>query len=102
MSPLGGAKACRTMRLMSARPYTTDTSSEAHAIQLQRFREMTSAERMLTACRLSQQARQMAIQAIRRLHPSADDRTVTLKLIEIAYGRSLAEEVSQWQAERCE
>jgi hypothetical protein len=43
----------------------------------------------------------MAIQAIRRLHPSADERTVKLKLIEVAYGRSLAEEVSRWQAERC-
>ena len=40
------------------------------------------------------------MQAIRRLHPSADERTVTLKMIEIAYGRSLAEEVSRWQAER--
>ena len=59
------------------------------------------AERMLTACRLSQQARRMAIQAIRRLHPSADERTVKLKMIEIAYGRSLAEEVGRWQAERC-
>ena len=85
---------------MSALPYTTDTSSEAYAIQLQRFREMPPAERMLTACRLSQQARHMAIQAIRRLHPSADERTVTLKMIEIAYGRSLAEEVGRWQAER--
>ena len=88
------------MRLMSARPYTTDTSSEAYAIQLQCFRQMSPAERMLTACRLSQQARRMAMQAIRRLHPSADERTVTLKMIEIAYGRSLAEEVSRWQAER--
>ena len=85
---------------MSARPYTTDTSSEADAIQLQRFRQMSPAERMLTACRLSQQARRMAMQAIRRLHPSADERSVTLKMIEIAYGRSLAEEVSRWQAER--
>jgi hypothetical protein len=85
---------------MSARPYTTDTSSEAYAIQLQHFRQMSPAERMLTACRLSQQARHMAMQAIRRLHPSADERTVTLKMIEIAYGRSLAEEVSRWQAER--
>lgn len=100
MGPLDGAKACRTMRPMSARPYTTDTSSEAYAIQLQRFRQMSPAERMLTACRLSQQARHMAMQAIRRLHPSADERTVTLKMIEIAYGRSLAEEVSRWQAER--
>ncbi len=101
MSPLVGAGTGRTMPTMGAAPYTTDTSSEAHAIQLQRFREMTPAERMLTACRLSQQARRMAIQAIRRLHPSADERTVKLKMIEIAYGRSLAEEVSRWQAERC-
>ncbi len=57
---------------------------------------------MLRACRLSQQARRMAIQAIRRLHPSADERAVKLKLIEIAYGRSLADEVSRWQVERCE
>jgi hypothetical protein len=86
---------------MGALPYTTDTSSEAYAIQLQLFREMTPAERILTACRLSQQARRMAIQAIRRHHPSADERTVKLKMIEIAYGRSLAEEVGRWQAERC-
>ena len=101
MRPLGGAGTGRTMPAMGAAPYTTDTSSEAYAIQLQRFRQMTPAERMLTACRLSQQARRMAIQAIRRLHPSADERTVKLKMIEIAYGRSLAEEVGRWQAERC-
>jgi hypothetical protein len=90
------------MRAMNGAPYTTDTSSEAYAIQLHRFREMAPAERILTACRLSQQARRMAIQAIRRLHPSADERAVKLKMIEIAYGRSLAEEVSRWQAARCE
>jgi len=102
MSPLGGAGTGRTMPAMGTVPYTTDTSSEAYAIQLQRFRQMSPAERMLTACRLSQQARRMAIQAIQRLYPSADERTVKLKMIEIAYGRSLAEEVSRWQAERCE
>ena len=102
MSTLVGPETGRTMRAMSAAPYTTDTSSESNAIQLQCFRQMTPAERMLRACRLSQQARRMAIQAIRRLHPSADERTVKLKLIEIAYGRSLADEVSRWQVERCE
>jgi len=101
MSPLGEAGTGRTLRAMSSAPYSTDTSSEAYAIQLQRFREMAPAERMLAACRLSQQARHMAIQAIRLLHPSADERTVKLKMIEIAYGRSLAEEVGRWQAERC-
>ena len=87
---------------MLPHPYTTDTTPEAQAVQLERFRAMTPAERLRAACGLGRQARRMAVDAIRRRHPDCDAGTVRLKLIEIVYGPRLAEDVRLWQMERPE
>ena len=85
---------------MAAKDYTTDTSDEALAVQLECIRRMTPQERLRKACALSSQVRKMALDAIRRLEPGLAEEGVQLRFIELAYGRRLAEEVAKWKAER--
>ncbi len=80
--------------------YTTDTSAEAMAIQLDGLRRMSHSERIRTMCALSRGVRQMAFDAIRRRHPEWSDREVQLVFIELTYGKSLAEDVRRWQLEQ--
>ena len=74
-------------------PYTTDTSAEAEAIQLELFRRMSPADRIAKMCNLSASLRRMAFDAIRRVHPDLDEAEVRLKFIESTYGKDLADEV---------
>ena len=85
---------------MESSPYTTDTSREAFAVQLDCLRKMTPQERIRKTCAMSRQVRKMAFEAIRRRHPEFDDREVQLLFIELTYGKPLASEVRRWQAER--
>ncbi len=80
--------------------YTTDTSPEALAVQLDCLRQMTPHERLERACALSGQVRQTAFAAIRRRHPEFDESEVRLKYIELTYGKSLADDVRAWQESR--
>lgn len=74
-------------------PYTTDTSAEAEAIQLELFRRMSAADRIAKMCNLSATLRRMAFDAIRRVHPELNEAEVRLKFIESTYGKELASEV---------
>lgn len=74
-------------------PYTTDTSVEAEAIQLELLRRMSPSDRITKMCNLSAILRRMAFDAIRRLHPDLDEADVRLKFIESTYGKELAAEV---------
>lgn len=74
-------------------PYTTDTSAEAEAIQLELLRRMTPAERITKMCNLSASLRRMAFDAIRRKYPEIDEAEVRLTFIESTYGEELAAEV---------
>lgn len=85
---------------MKSASYTTDTSPEAQAVQLEYVRNMSPQQRLRKSCALSGQVRKMAIEAIRRRHPGLDGRELQLRLIELVYGKQLADEVANWQAER--
>jgi hypothetical protein len=74
-------------------PYTTDTSVEAEAIQLELLRRMSPADRIAKMCNLSASLRRMAFDAIRSLYPDLDESEVRLKFIESTYGKELAAEV---------
>ena len=78
----------------------SDTSDEAFAVQLDCLRRMTPHERLRRACAWSGKLRRMAFDAIRRRHPDYSEDEVRLKFIELTYGKSLADEVRDWQAER--
>ncbi len=85
---------------MQRQPYTTDTSDEALAVQLQGLRRMSPTERVGKMCKLSASLRRMAMDAIRRRHPEYDDREGRLKFIELTYGKELAESVRKHLRER--
>jgi hypothetical protein len=85
---------------MNSVPYTTDTSPEAMAVQLDCLRRMTPRERIQKMCSLSRQVRRMAFDAIRRRHPGLPETEVQLLFIELTYGDSLANEVRRWIAEQ--
>ena len=81
-------------------PYTTDTSPETYAVQLELIRRMSPIQRLKKTFALSRQVKQMAWNAIRRRHPDFDEDEVRLKFIEVTYGKTLADDVRRWQEER--
>ena len=86
-----------TMFSMAPSVYTTDTSAEAEAVQLDLLRKMTPQQRIEKMCGLSHSVRQMTLQAIRRRHPEYSDADVQLKFIELTYGQALADDLRRWQ-----
>lgn len=86
------------MGFMSSVPYTTDTSAEALAVQLECLRNISPKQRIRKMCALSRQVKRMAFDAIRRRHPELDSDDVQLLFIELTYGESLATEVRRWKA----
>ena len=57
-------------------------------------------ERLRMGCALSNRGRRMALAAIRRRHPNADDTEVRLRYLELAFGPAVAAEVRRWLGER--
>jgi hypothetical protein len=84
---------------MAGMTYTTDTSPEAEAIQLDLLRQMTPEQRILKMCSLSQSVKKMAFDAIRRQHPEYSAEDVRLAFIELNFGKSLADDVRRWTQE---
>lgn len=78
---------------MNPSPYTTDTSPEAEAVQLELIRAMPPSERAARALRLTSQMLRRAKDAIRRQHPEFNEQEVGLKFVELHYGETLAREV---------
>lgn len=83
---------------MNSAPYTTDTSPEALAVQLECLRNISPQQRIRKMCALSRQVKRMAFDAIRRRHPELDSDDVHLLFIELTYGETLAIEVRRWKA----
>lgn len=71
----------------------SDTSPDVEAAQRQLIREMTPAERVMLAARLSDTVRNASRRAIRRVHPEFTDRQVEHLFIELHYGKELADGV---------
>ncbi len=88
------------MTRMAELKYTSDTSQESLEVQLACRRRMSSRERMRQTLVMSRRMRNMAMDAIRRRHPELGDAEVGLMFIELTYGKSLADDVRRWRAER--
>ena len=80
--------------------YTTDTSPQAYAVQLELLRQMSPLQRLQKAFSLSRQVKQMTMNAIRRRHPDFDEDAIRFKFIELVHGKALADELRQWMKER--
>jgi hypothetical protein len=85
---------------MNPPPYTTDTSADASAVQLDCLRRMTPQQRLQKTVAISSQVRKMAFDAIRRRHPELSDDQVQLRFIQLAYGDELATDFARWTSEK--
>jgi hypothetical protein len=85
---------------MAKMRYTIDTTDDALAVQLAGLRRMSPRERIQKTCDLSRRVRNMAMDAIRRRHAELGDAEVRLLFIELTYGKSIADDVRRWRAER--
>lgn len=81
------------IEVMSQSVYTTDTSLDALAVQIDGLRRMTPKQRIGKVCAMSNRVRKMAFDAIRRRHPKRTDNEVRLLFIELTYGKQLADDV---------
>ena len=63
----------------------TDTSPSAQGVQLQIQRAMTGEQRLLMAFEMSQFARELAKERIRREHPDWPETRVARELIRLAF-----------------
>lgn len=92
--PLGSPEliAGPMMTRMESASYTTDTSPEALAVQLECLRRMTPRQRIRKTCAMSRSVKKMAFDAIRRRHPESLDSEVQRLFIELTYGKMLANE----------
>lgn len=75
-------------------PYTTDTSQDAEAVQLELWRSMSGQERIQKVTTLSSRLRDMLLDAIRRRHPEFSEDQVRLKFVELTYGEAIASEMA--------
>ena len=85
---------------MASLPYTTDTSAEAEQTQLELLRKMTPEQRARKALALSAEVARQCKAAIRRRHPEFDENEVSLKFIELNYGKDLSDKVRIWRVNR--
>lgn len=80
-------------------PYTTDTSPEAEAVQLDLIRSMTASERAMKAVRMTTRLIRECKATIARNNPSLTPREIGIAFIELNYGKDLAEAVDRYQSD---
>jgi hypothetical protein len=69
---------------------TRDTTATARRVQLEALRRLDGATRLLMACEMSDDSRQVTLSGIRHRHPDWTDAAVHRELLRIMLGRDLA------------
>ena len=77
-----------------------DTDPQVRAMQVRLLREAGPNRRLALACSMTQSAREMSREGIRRRHPDLSELEVKLKLGELCYGRELIAHVRAYLGER--
>jgi hypothetical protein len=81
-------------------PELDDTSPDARRVQVELLRAAGPARRGQLAVSLSQTTRELALAALRRVHPDLSEQEIRLRFAEVHYGRELADKVRARLAER--
>ena len=81
-------------------PYTTDTSPEAEAVQLELIRQMTPQQCLDMSIRMTNRLIRECKNAIRREHPEWNEQEVGLAFIRQNYGEELYLAVKAYLSER--
>ena len=71
-------------------PLTLDTSAEVERVQIERWRQMSPAEKLAIVSGLTQAAYQLALAGVRLRYPDASPREQFLRLALITLGPALA------------
>ena len=82
------------------RTQSRDTHPEVERVQIELLRKATVTRRLELGFSLSQDALQLAREAIRRAHPEASEEEIGLTFVEINYGKELADRVRSYLARR--
>jgi len=81
-------------------PYTTDTSPEAEAVQLELIRRIPPDLRAWKALQMSARVMGECKVAIARNNPDFTTREIEIEFIALNYGKELADAVARYQADR--
>jgi hypothetical protein len=81
-------------------PYTTDTSPEAEAVQIELIRRMSGADRIRLTLELTNRHIRECKDAIRRNNPDFSEQDVMLAFVELNYGKQLADNVRAFSKDR--
>ena len=76
---------------MASEPLAADTSSEVERLQIERFRQMTTAEKAAIVSGLTQAVYDLASAGVRHRYPHASPREQFLRLAIVTLGQTLAE-----------
>ncbi|HEX7665503.1 MAG TPA: hypothetical protein VF407_13350 [Polyangiaceae bacterium] len=68
----------------------SDTDPKAHRAQVEAWRRLGPEGRLRTAIGMSEDARRISLEGIRRRYPQASESTVQLELARLLYGDELA------------
>src|SRR5579884_2611729 len=77
-----------------------DTHPEIERVQIELLRQATPERRLALGLSLSEEAMQIARQAIARAHPLASEQEQGLLFVEVTYGKDLADRVRHYLAGR--
>lgn len=85
---------------MPAEPLSRDTSPEAEALLVERYRQMTPQEKLRQVIDLSEAVRQLAAARIRHQYgPDIDERELRLRLAALVIDRQLMIDAFGWDPE---
>jgi hypothetical protein len=76
---------------VASEPLAADTSSEVERLQIERFRQMTTAEKAAIVSGLTQAVYDLASAGVRHRYPHASPREQFLRLAIVTLGQTLAE-----------
>lgn len=83
-------RSARYNRAVDTHATTLDTSAEAERILVEKWHNMSAAQRLGVAMSLSQSVRELALAGIRQRHPGASPREQLLRLAITLHGPDLA------------
>ena len=73
-----------------------DTSAEARAVQLAAYRSMTTEQRASSGVALSEEARQILLEGVRRRNPNFDAKRVQFEYLRMVYGDEFGHELAAY------
>jgi hypothetical protein len=79
---------------------STDTSPEAHRVQIAILRAAGPARRAEMGLSMSANGRAVLRRNLRQRHPLASEQELTVQMVSLCYGKELAQQLAAWLSKR--